>query len=46
MVAIKEFVKKFGWPRIIIALFLLSLFVIAPFFGVRVDTSFNDVITN
>lgn len=45
MVAIKEFVKKFGWPRIIIALFLLSLFVIAPFFGVRVDTSFNDVIT-
>ncbi len=45
MAAIKEFVKKFGWPRIIIALFLLSLFVIAPFFGVRVDTSFNDVIT-
>ena len=45
MVEIKEFVKKFGWPRIIIALFLLSLFVIAPFFGVRVDTSFNDVIT-
>ena len=43
MVAIKGFIKDFGWPRIIIGLFLLALFVAAPFFGVRVDTSLNDV---
>ncbi len=44
MVAIKGFIKDFGWPRIIIGLFLLALFVAAPFFGVRVDTSLNDVL--
>ena len=44
MVGIKGFVKNFGLPRIIIALFLLSLFIAAPIFGVRVDTSLNDVI--
>lgn len=43
MVAIKGFIKDFGWPRIIIGLFLLALFVAAPFFGVRIDTSLNDV---
>ena len=41
---INDFIKNFGWPRIIIALFLLILFIAAPFFGVRVDTSLNDVI--
>lgn len=44
MAGIKGFVKNFGLPRIIIALFLLSLFIVAPFVGVRVDTSLNDVI--
>jgi simple sugar transport system permease protein len=44
MAQINKFIKNFGWPRIIIALFLLSLFIAAPFFGVRVDTSINDVI--
>lgn len=44
MAGIKGFVKNFGLPRIIIALFLLSLFIVAPIFGVRVDTSLNDVI--
>lgn len=44
MVAVKRFVKDFGKARIIIALFLLSLFIIGPFFGVRVDQSLNDVI--
>ena len=33
-----------AWPRIIIGLFLVSLFIAAPIFGVRVDTSLNDVI--
>lgn len=44
MAAINKFIKSFGWPRIIIALFLLSLFIAAPFFGVRIDASLNDVI--
>lgn len=41
---IKDFIKDFGWPRIIIGLFLVSLFVAAPFFGVKEDMSLNDVI--
>lgn len=44
MAAINKFIKNFGLARIIIGLFLLSLFIAAPFFGVRVDTSLNDVI--
>lgn len=43
MVAINKFVKNFGWPRIIIGCFLLSLFIVAPIFDVRIDTSLNDV---
>lgn len=41
---INKFIKNFGWARIIIAIFLLILFIVAPIFGVRVDTSLNDVI--
>lgn len=41
---IKDFIKNFGWPRIIIALFLAALFAIAPVFGVKEDISLNDVI--
>ena len=44
MAAINKFIKNFGWPRIIIGIFLLALFIAAPIFGVRVDTSLNDVI--
>ncbi|MBU3190030.1 ABC transporter permease [Clostridium bowmanii] len=44
MDAVNNFIKNFGWPRIIIGFFLISLFIAAPFFGVRVDTSLNDVI--
>jgi len=44
MVAINKFIKNFGVARIIIGFFLLALFIAAPFFGVRVDTSLNDVI--
>ena len=44
MAEINKFIKNFGWPRIIIALFLLLLFIVAPIFGVRVDTSLSDVI--
>ena len=41
---LKTFVQEFGWPRIIIFLFLVSLFVLAPFVGVRLDASFSDVL--
>ena len=40
----KNFIKNAGWPRIIIALFLLGLFIAAPFVGVNVFTAFNNTI--
>ena len=39
---IQSFIEAAGWPRIIIGLFLVSLFVAAPFVGVRIDTSLSD----
>lgn len=38
-----DFVHKAGLPRIIIGLFLFALFVIAPFVGVKLDTSLTNV---
>jgi len=40
----KQFATDFGWPRIIIFFFLVSLFLAAPFVGVRIDASLSDVI--
>lgn len=44
MSSIRGYINKFGWPRIIIGMFLLSLFIAGPFFGVKTDTSLNDVL--
>lgn len=44
MPKLKLFIQEFGWPRIIIFLFLVSLFVLAPFVGVRLDASLSDVL--
>lgn len=41
---IRGMVSSIGIPRLLIGLFLVSLFIIAPFVGVRVDTSINDTI--
>jgi len=41
---IRDIVASIGLPRLLIALFLFCLFIIAPFVGVRVDTSIHDVI--
>ncbi len=41
---IKTFIQDFGWPRIIIFLFLIFLFIMAPFVGVRLDASISDVL--
>lgn len=44
MTRIKNFINNAGWPRIIIGLFLLSLYIIGPFVGVDIKTSFNDTL--
>lgn len=44
MMRVSSFIKNFGWPRIIIGAFLVALFIIGPFFGVKTDMSLNDVI--
>lgn len=41
---IKSFISSFGWPRIIIALFLLLLFIVAPIGGVSISQSISDVL--
>ena len=37
-------IKSFGLPRLIISLFLLVLFIIAPFAGINVGASITDVL--
>jgi len=44
MNTVKSFVAKVGLPRLLIGLFLIFLFIVAPFVGLRLDTSINDVI--
>jgi len=41
---IKDMFEAAGWPRIIIGLFLLSLFIAAEFVDVKLDTSISDTI--
>lgn len=41
---LQKVVEKTGWPRLIIGFFLLSLFIIAPFAGVKISTSLNDTL--
>ncbi|MBL6989867.1 MAG: ABC transporter permease [Bacteriovoracaceae bacterium] len=41
---IQNFIIDFGWARIIIGLFLLSLFILAPVADVRIDTSISDTV--
>lgn len=44
MNSIRVYIDRAGWPRIIIALLLLALFIVAPAVGVRVDQSLTDTI--
>ncbi|MGE4585582.1 MAG: ABC transporter permease [Sphaerochaeta sp.] len=41
---ISGLIKSFGLPRIIIGVFLLILFILAPFVGVNVGTSLSDTL--
>ena len=44
MEQVKKQLAAFGWPRIIIFLFLLSLFIAAPFVKVNIGASLSDTI--
>jgi len=44
MTSIRTLIDRAGWPRIIIGLLLLSLFLAAPAVGVRIDQSLTDTI--
>ena len=41
---VKKFIEEAGWPRILIAVFLVVLFVMAPFVGVPVDAALSDTL--
>ncbi|MGN1163174.1 MAG: ABC transporter permease, partial [Candidatus Ornithospirochaeta sp.] len=41
---VKAFIASFGWPRLIIAMFLLALFLVAPIGGISILTSISDVL--
>ena len=41
---IKTFITDFGWPRLIIFLFVVVLFIVAPFVGINIDSSLKDVL--
>ena len=41
--AARRIITDFGWPRVIIFIFLVALFVAAPAVGVRIDASLSDV---
>ena len=44
MKMLKKYIEAAGWPRIIIGLFLLSLFGVAPLVGVSVGTSLSNTL--
>lgn len=39
---IKKIIKKIGWPRLIIAIFLLSTYILSPFVGISLSASLKD----
>ncbi|MBC2857359.1 ABC transporter permease [Cetobacterium sp. 2A] len=41
---IKKIINNVGLPRIIIGVFLLSLYIIAPFVGINLKVAFNDTL--
>ena len=41
---VKTMLKNAGWPRIIIALFLLSMYVVSPFIGINLKSALGDTL--
>lgn len=39
---INKYIEKFGWPRIIIGLFLLSMYLACPFIGLDLKSALGD----
>ena len=44
MTDIGKIIRNAGWPRIIIALFLLSMYIVAPFVGIDLKSALGDTI--
>lgn len=44
MNTLRKFIEEAGWPRILIAAFLVLLFIMAPFVHVRLDASISDTL--
>lgn len=44
MTSWKQFIDEAGWPRVLIAAFLVLLFIMAPFVNVRLDASLSDTL--
>ena len=42
---IKTMLKNAGWPRIIITLFLLSMYIVSPFIGINLKSALGDYIS-
>lgn len=41
---IKKYIEKFGWPRIIIGLFLFSMYAACPFLGLDISSAISDTL--
>lgn len=41
---LRKFLEEAGWPRVLIAAFLVLLFIMAPFVQVRLDASVSDTL--
>lgn len=41
---IKTMLKNAGWPRIIITLFLLSMYIVSPFIGINLKSALGDTL--
>ncbi len=44
MKSLRKFIEEAGWPRVLIACFLVLLFILAPFVNVRLDASIGDTL--
>lgn len=45
MEKINKILNKIGWPRLIITIFLLSTYIIAPFVGIPLSVALKDTFT-
>lgn len=44
MINIKKTLHNMGWPRIIIGLFLLAMYIVCPFIGLNLKAALNDTV--